>query len=150
MACQSYADRSLQQIAEADRLGCDFERGGDYWKPDRQYQVDNCLSHGKSAASVAEYNLIGRDQILESCRQKIANTGNGGKTATAVADTAGTDVYPDNTGESEKICTMNAGDTGAFVETKPDEANWVSLTGISGECAGKAGWVWNGGSLNIQ
>ena len=73
--------------------------------------------------------------------------GDGGKTATAVQ---ATDVYPANDGNSRSICTMNASDKGKFLGKKPGEDDWVQLSGISGDCGGKDGWVWNGGSLKIQ
>jgi hypothetical protein len=71
----------------------------------------------------------------------------GGKTASSVQDT---DVYHHNDGKSRKFCTMYVGDKGAFVEAKADQPDWVFLKGISGDCKGKDGWVWNGGSLKIE
>lgn len=73
--------------------------------------------------------------------------GGGAKVATSVQ---ATDVYPDNSGASNRICTMNPGDNGAFLESKPGEPDWVHLSGVSGACGGKGGWVWNGGSLRIE
>ena len=58
-----------------------------------------------------------------------------------------TDVYKSNDGDSEAICTMNAGDSAQWVVVKSGEPDWVRLRNISGECDGKFGWVWNGGSL---
>jgi hypothetical protein len=75
------------------------------------------------------------------------DSGNGGKVAKAVQDT---DVYHSNDGKSEHFCTMYVGDQGALVQEKPGEPDWVFLKGISGECGGKEGWVWNGGSLSIK
>jgi hypothetical protein len=71
----------------------------------------------------------------------------GAKTASSVQDT---DVYHHNDGKSRKFCTMYVGDKGAFVEAKADQPDWVFLKGISGDCKGKDGWVWNGGSLKIE
>jgi hypothetical protein len=65
----------------------------------------------------------------------------GGQTATGVNST---DVYPNNSGNSEALCTMNPGDTGKFLSAKADEVRWIRLSGISGECGGKSGWVWQG------
>lgn len=64
-----------------------------------------------------------------------------GTSATAVNDT---DVYPDNTGESDAFCTMNTGDKGTLIEKKADDDRWLHISGISGECGGKTGWVWQG------
>jgi hypothetical protein len=75
------------------------------------------------------------------------DTGTGAKTAEAIQDT---DVYHHNDGKSEKFCTMYVGDKGSFVKSKHDQPDWVFLNGISGDCHGKDGWVWNGGSLQIQ
>ena len=74
------------------------------------------------------------------------SAGSAGTSATAKK---ATDVYPDNSGKSQRICAMDPGDKGTFLERKPGEPDWVHLSGISGGCGGREGWVWNGGSLSI-
>ncbi len=61
-----------------------------------------------------------------------------------------TDVYPSNDGNSSSTCTMDVNDTGSFVKKKQGEPDWVFLKNISGQCDGKRGWVWNGGSLSME
>jgi hypothetical protein len=73
--------------------------------------------------------------------------------AQTAADVNATDVYPDNSGNSQAICTMNPGDNAKFVAAKPDEPRWINLSGITGECDGKSGWLWkgdNGEDVNVH
>jgi hypothetical protein len=77
-------------------------------------------------------------------------TGSGhGKVKTATAVNA-TTVYKTHSGEDavpNTVCYMRPGDTGTVVSEGPEQ--WVDLSNISGDCAGKSGWVWNGGDLKL-
>jgi hypothetical protein len=53
----------------------------------------------------------------------------------------------DDTSEANTACTMDAGDTAAVVSKGPQK--WVRLSGISGQCGGGSGWVWNDGELQL-
>jgi hypothetical protein len=129
LACQSYADRSLEQIAEAEKIGCEIS--GDFWKADRQYQLDNCLGHGTSAAYVAGFNLDAREATLQSCRQKSADPATPVNAATATV-TADVDLYDSPGGTGKVIGLLSKGDVVPFGGCRED--GWCEVTG--------RGWVW--------
>lgn len=59
-------------------------------------------------------------------------------------------VYKQPNGQdtpANTVCAMSPGDTGTVASTGPDK--WVRLTGISGACGGKSGWLWNAGELQL-
>lgn len=69
------------------------------------------------------------------------------KKATANASNT---VYNQPSGDdsaSNKVCVMRPGDTAFVVKKGPQ--SWVLLSGISGGCGGKGGYVWNAGELTL-
>jgi hypothetical protein len=80
---------------------------------------------------------------------KVVLPSGGGDAPRATAVNA-TTVYKTHSGKdttANKVCSMRPGDTGTVLSKGPDQ--WVDLSNISGTCAGKSGWVWNGGDLKL-
>ena len=55
--------------------------------------------------------------------------------------------------QGSDLCYLNPGDTLTVVQNPaancPDN-NWIKLTGTSGQCNGKTGFVYNQGELSIR
>jgi hypothetical protein len=138
--CKSVSTKMVALIKEGMTLDCGMN---DAWSTSVDYWTGKCINNNENWASNAENlrNLIG------VCRKNAAAKKSAGPQA--VANSA-TDVYDKNDGNGNVKCTMNAGDSGNFVGKKEGEANWVGVTKITGECNGKSGWVWDGGTLNIK
>jgi hypothetical protein len=139
--CSDYADRMTARMAEAVRLNCAFVSGGG-WDASYTANERQCIGYGDTRTKVIPYNESSLGNELAACKKKAggSETG-GGQTATAVN---GADVYPRNDGNSAKFCEMNPGDKGNFLGAKPREPRWLHLSGITGACGGRTGWVWKG------
>ncbi len=79
-------------------------------------------------------------------REAPAGTLTGGGTTTGGGETAtmvnATTVY--NQPGGNDVCYTQPGDTGKVLQKQDGEPRWVLLSGITGDCGGKNGWVWRG------
>jgi hypothetical protein len=146
--CSSYEQAMVALLSKAKANNCAFLREGGGWEEKRSgYWYAQCMK----SQEFPKYNRPALERKVAACANETGGEtpggGDGGKSVTAIN---ATNVYPKNDGESVEICAMNEGDTGLFLETKPDESNWVHVGRITGNCRGRSGWVWNGGDLKIE
>lgn len=140
--CPGIVTQMMKNIKKGQEMGC--ESIGDAWDKSRNQWIRQCR---KDPDGFYQYNAEEVVRLLNACSAQTDNQGGSGGTASAVEST---DVYPNNDGNSDAICTMRRGDKGKVLAISPDEENWVKLGNISGRCGGKSGWVWDGGSLRID
>jgi hypothetical protein len=137
LSCQNYAEQSLKQIAEAERLNCERTKG-EFWAPNQIYHYNQCMKH-KDAAQIAMVNLGTREAELEFCRKQMAaatpepaeepeESGAGGVGNVIKADV---DLYAEPGGVGKPIGMLTPADDVALVRCRDD--NWCQVTG---------GWVW--------
>ncbi len=139
-SCQDYGDRMSAKVTEAAQLNCGFLNGPGGWNKDRPYFEQQCLE----VVTVSTKGIISNERalagLLDECKTSGGGTTTGGgETATMVNATT---VY--NQPGGNDVCYTQPGDTGKVLQKQDGEPRWVLLSGITGDCGGKNGWVWRG------
>lgn len=144
--CTGYGDRMSAMISDARGLGCAFIK--DAWHDPREYWVHQCEARSMPASKgLMEYNEPELRKQLNACKAALnggGGTGTGGQTMKVVAEVTMYDDYkPPNTDR----CYLHPGDTLTKLSADGATGKWLHLSGNSGECNGKTGYVYNQGEL---
>jgi hypothetical protein len=108
------------------------------------------LNQGKPGLPLIKWTGSEHKIIHRTGKPRPSGGPAGGGDAPKATAVNATTVYKTHSGKNtaaNKVCSMRPGDTGTVLSKGPDQ--WVDLSNISGTCAGKSGWVWNGGDLKL-
>jgi hypothetical protein len=162
--CRGYAFTAGQQTAshtnvQGDRVIasvqlCGFS--GPRYDGDFDHQRLTCLGwgaqSGRSAGETSANETNGRTQDIIACevRNTATTTPVTPPPTTAVTATVTKAVTMYNACQGQDLCYLNPGDT-LTVDPAPNcgDSKWTQLTGTSGQCNGKTGFVYNEGDLSI-
>lgn len=141
--CNGYGDRMSAMISEARGLGCAFIKSS--WNDPREYWVRQCQARNMPASKgLMEYNEPALGKQLNDCKVALKNIGTGGQTMKVVANVTMYDTYKQ---PNKDLCYLRAGDTLTKLSADGATDKWLHLSGNSGNCNGRTGYVWNEGEL---
>ena len=159
--CRGYAFTAGQQTAsqvQGDRVIasvqlCGFT--GPRYDPDFDHQRLACMGwgaqSGRQAGETSANETNGRTQDVIAC--EVRNTATPPPPPAATATVTNDVTMYDACRQGHDFCYLNPGDTLTVVQNPaancPDN-NWIKLTGTSGQCNGKTGFVYNQGELSIR
>ncbi|MCP4620300.1 MAG: hypothetical protein GY844_28175 [Bradyrhizobium sp.] len=143
--CASFADRMDAMLSEARKLSCAFVKGPGGWDVDRAYYVKQCLIVQADRAGTAS-NERSLTKLLSQCKSAGNGGGGGDQTQTmrVVADNTMYDTYRQ---PNKDLCYLHPGDILTRLPPDGNSGKWLRLSGNSGDCNGKTGYVWNDGEL---
>lgn len=145
--CNGYGDRMSAMANEARGLGCAVTNGA-AWTSRREYWVSQCQARNMPASKgLMEYNEPELRKQLNDCKAALnggGGTGTGGQTMKVVADVTMYNTYKQ---PNKDLCYLHAGDTLTKLSADGATGKWLHLSGNSGDCNGKTGYVWNKGEL---
>lgn len=136
--CARYGDHMVAMAEEAKNLNCAFIGGSGGWDNSRDYWIRQCKK-GSSAAAVNEPAL---EQQLNECKAAGENAQAG--TLTVQQPVTVYNTYKD---PKKDVCYLAGGDTVSRLSPAGAKAPWMRVKGLSGDCDGKAGFVYNDGEL---
>ena len=141
--CNGYGDRMSAMANEARGLGCAFTNGT-AWTSRREYWVSQCQARNMPASKgLMEFNEPELRRQLNDCKVALKSVG-----AQTMKVVTGVTMYNTYKQPNKDLCYLHPGDT--LTKLSPDGATdkWLHLSGNSGDCKGKTGYVWNEGELN--
>lgn len=159
--CIRYAGHAASETAVMQTRGCAIG-GPPTWSTDNNVHMQWCLSQfgdqpspqrevdAEKAANALE---AARIAAIQQCQAQApapapAQTGGGGgvgSTMNVVSQVTMYDTFED--GNVDK-CYLDVGDTVKLLAPDPGAAApWLHVRGTSGQCSGKAGYVYNDGKL---
>ncbi|MGD9914851.1 MAG: hypothetical protein AB7S80_12280 [Rhizobiaceae bacterium] len=136
--CNAYGDRMIAMAQEANNLNCAFIRGSGGWNNSRDYWVRQC----KKGGSLAAVNEPALEKQLNECRAAGENAQAG--TLSVQQPVTVYNTYKD---PKKDVCYLAEGDTVSRLSPAGAKAPWMRVKGLSGDCDGKAGFVYNDGEL---
>jgi jacalin-like lectin domain-containing protein len=140
--CNGYGDRMSAMANEARGLGCAFTKGT-AWSSAREYWVSQCQARNMPASKgLMELNEPELRRQLNDCRAAVKGVG-----AQTMKVVTGVTMYNTYKQPNKDLCYLHPGDT--LTKLSPDGATdkWLHLSGNSGDCNGRTGYVWNEGEL---
>lgn len=155
--CIRYAGHATSETSVMQSRGCPTG-GPPTWSTDNNVHLQWCQSQfgpnptpqqevdGEKAANALEQQRIA---ALQQCQANPpAQTGGGGggvgSTLKVVAEVTVYDTFEEG---NEDTCYLHPGDTVKLLEADGALPPWVHVRGLSGQCSGKAGFVYNDGEL---
>jgi hypothetical protein len=157
--CRGYAFTAGQQTASqvlGDRVIasvqlCGFT--GPRYAPDFEHQRLTCMGwaaqSGGSAGETSANETNGRTQDIIAC--EVRNTATTPPPPTAVTATVSQAVTMYDACQGHDLCYLDKPDTLTVVQNPAancGDSKWIKLTGTSGQCNGKTGFVYNQGELS--
>lgn len=145
--CNSHANLVAAVASKARGMNCAFLQQPGPWSQTRDQIVNACIS---SNGGVISTNMNAMIAGMKQCEGK-----DGGGNAARIKVLQPNKVYKEPTGEDtddNTVCVLAAGDTADLVSKGADiglDAHWVKIANASGGCAGKGGFVWNDGELQL-
>jgi hypothetical protein len=147
-ACTAYGDRMSALAGEARGLGCKFVQLAP-WNNPHDYWVNRCVAH--SGDGVADSEEAKLKERINECKTAGAGggtggggTGTGAQTLKVVAEVTMYDTYRQ---PNKDRCYLHPGDTLTKLSADGATGKWLHLSGNSGDCNGKTGYVYNEGEL---
>jgi hypothetical protein len=141
-ACTAYGDRMSALTGEARGLGCKFVQLAP-WNNPHDYWVNRCVAH--SGDGVADSEEAKLKERINECKTAGAGGGDtGAQTLKVVADVT---MYNTYKRPNKDLCYLHPGDTLTKLSADGATDKWLHLSGNSGDCNGKTGYVWNDGEL---
>ena len=161
--CNGYTFTAGQQTAnhvQGDRVIasvplCGFT--GPRWDPDFHHHLLACMGwgaqSGRQAGETSANETNGRTQDVIACEvRNTATTPPPPPPAVTATATVTKDVTMYDACQGHDLCYLNPNDTLTVVQNPAancGDSKWIKLTGTSGQCNGKTGFVYNQGELSI-
>lgn len=159
--CIRYAGHATSESIVAENLRC-AANGAPTWSTDNNVHLSWCLSQfgsrpspqqeaeAEKAADILEKTRLA---LLKTCQANPpAQTGGGGDLGkfgdiiNVVGEVTMYDTFADG---NQDICYLHGGDTVKILNSDAGmEPPWMHVRGVTGECPGKAGYVYNQGELS--
>lgn len=140
--CNGYGDRMSAMANEARGLGCAFTNGT-AWSSAREYWVSQCEARNMPASKgLMELNEPELGRQLNDCKTAIRRVGT--QTIKVVANVTMYNTYKQ---PNKDLCYLHPGDTLTKLAADGATDKWLHLSGSSGDCNGRTGYVWNDGEL---
>jgi hypothetical protein len=151
--CIRYAGHATSESIVAENLHC-VTSGLSTWSTENNFHLNWCLSQfgdhptpqqeadAEKAANALEAARLA--QLKECQANPPAQTGGGGSTLNVVAEVTVYDTFEEG---NEDKCYLHPGDKVKLLAPDGAPPPWVHVQGLSGQCSGKAGFVYNQGEL---
>ncbi|MCP4620301.1 MAG: hypothetical protein GY844_28180 [Bradyrhizobium sp.] len=145
IACQYYAMNAKKEADANRRRSCGGT--GARWSLNIDDHMAWCRSqHGDMR--IPDQEAKARSDALAACGSRGGTgdngAGGGGQTLSVVAGNTMYDTYKQ---PNKDICYLRPGDTLTMLPPDGNAGKWLRLSGNSGNCSGKTGYVWNDGEL---